>query len=331
MKLVYYWLTQAGQQLAVQVQKAFGGILREKEDFTDSQIRQDFYSSDLLVFVMATGIVVRKIAPLLQSKLTDPAVIVLGQDGKHVISLLSGHVGGANRMTREIAALLQADPVITTATDLQDVLAFDEVAVRNQLMIENSSAIKHISSALLAGKTVTLVCDHAVHNLPSYPQIVQSTQAEGDRCVVISDRLLTSTATQTLFLRPKDLVIGIGCKKDIPFLQLEHSFFDYLQTYGLSSLSVKCIATIARKQSEPAILQLCEKYQYPLQIVPDEAIKQCADLFTASAFVEQVTGLPCVAEACSYLASGCGTTLTKKIKYTGMTFAACRSAMEIYL
>ncbi len=326
MNIVYYYLTQAGEQLTERLQKTFGGVVRKKEFFTDAVLAQDFQSKDAMIFVMAIGIVVRKIAPLLRSKLTDPAVIVLGQDGRYVISLLSGHIGGANEMTNAIAALLQAEPVITTATDLQSQVAFDVVAVKNNLVIENPSVIKAVSSALIAGKCIQLQSDLPVCGVENHPQIILTESPETSCKVIISDRLFPEEKQEkpVLYLRPVDLVVGIGCKKEIPFAHLESCFLSFLQTYGYAVSSIKAIATIVRKQKEPAILQLCETYQIPLQIVSDEAIRNCRYPFEASDFVQQVTGLPAVAESCSYLASECGTVLTGKVKYTGVTLAVCR-------
>ena len=117
MKTAYFWLTPQGKQLAEQLQAHFGGTVEPKADFAEA-VRRAFADCDALVFVMATGIVVRTIAPLVQSKASDPAVLVLDQRGKHVISLLSGHLGGANAMAEQAAAYLGGEAVITTATDV---------------------------------------------------------------------------------------------------------------------------------------------------------------------------------------------------------------------
>ena len=166
----YYYLTAAGKQISESLQQQFGGVLRRKEEFTDATLAQDFQAADLLVFVLATGIAVRKLAPLLRTKCTDPAVLVVSQDQRYVISLLSGHLGGANDWTRKIAAFLHAEPVITTATDLQGQLAFDEVAKNNHLAIENISVLKQISGALLNGKSIWLQSDLPVTGTEQYPQ-----------------------------------------------------------------------------------------------------------------------------------------------------------------
>ena len=217
---------------------------------------------------------------------------MVSQDQRYVIGLLSGHLGGANDWTRKIAAFLHAEPVITTATDLQGQLAFDEVAKNNHLAIENISVLKQISGALLNGKSIWLQSDLPVTGTEQYPQISFSEQANSAGKVVISDRTQTRLETlPTLYLRPKDLVIGVGCKKSIPFVHLETCFLSFLETYRYACDSIKAMATISRKQAEPAILQLCETYHIPLQIVPDADIRACGNLFEASAFVQQVTGL----------------------------------------
>ena len=314
MKTAYFWLTPQGEQLALRLQKAFGGTVEPKAAF-DAAVRRDFAACDLLVFIMASGIAVRKIAPLVQSKAFDPAVLVLDQQGKYVISLLSGHLGGANAAARRFAAYLGGEAVITTATDVAGVPAFDLFDKQNDLVIENLHELKHISSAL------------PVEPDAFSENIVPETHPVQPCAVVISDQLRDCRAEHTLYLRPKSLVLGVGCKKNIAPEHLEQCFLRFLEEHRLSRLSVAKIATVALKQNEPAILALCEKYRIPLEIVLDDAILGCNYPFAASPFVQQVTGLPSVSEASAYLASGCGEVLTGKVKYSGVTFAACRKKL----
>lgn len=324
MKLAYFWLTHQGKQLADRIQLQFGGVVEPKEHFAET-VERDFAAYDGLIFIMATGIVVRTIASLVQSKASDPAVLVLDQQGQHVISLLSGHLGGANDLAREIAAAISADPVITTATDVQRVAAFDEIAKHNNLVIENLGILKYISSALLEGKTVELCTDLPLPKSCCLPQIQVTNQPAGEFRVVISDRILSDVQeAKTLYLRPKSLIVGVGCKRNTEPEHLASCFRELLEKYQLSSLSVAKIATIGLKRQEPAILQLCEFLGVPLEIISDDAIRNCSYPFEVSAFVRSVTGVPSVSEACSYLASGCGTMLTGKVKYAGVTLAVCR-------
>lgn len=171
MKTAYFWLTPQGKQLAEQLQAHFGGTVEPKADFAET-VRRAFTDCDALVFVMATGIVVRTIAPLVQSKASDPAVLVLDQRGKHVISLLSGHLGGANAMAEQAAAYLGGEAVITTATDVEHVPAFDLFAKENHLTIENLEELKYISGALVAGEPVSLCTAFPVEK-NAFPETVQ--------------------------------------------------------------------------------------------------------------------------------------------------------------
>ncbi|WP_455125287.1 cobalt-precorrin 5A hydrolase [Ruminococcus sp.] len=327
MKIAYFWMTQKGHDLTCRLQKAMGGIIEPKAEFPKT-VQRDFQDCDALVFVMAMGIVVRTIAPLIRSKDKDPAVIVLDQNGTFAISLLSGHLGGANYLTKRIAAAIQAQPVITTATDVQGVLSFDEVAKQNDLCIENLEELKYISGALLDGKTIDLYSELPLQT-PYFCALINVTETPTApyRVVISSNTYPPEEDVHTLFLRPKNLVIGIGCKRDTIPEHLEICFQEFLQTHHLSRLSVTTMATIQRKKREPAILALCEKYGFQLEIVPDDAIRNCGHIFEESAFVQQITGLPAVAEACSYLASDCGDALTGKVRYPGVTFAACKKSL----
>ncbi|MDE5885475.1 MAG: cobalt-precorrin 5A hydrolase [Oscillospiraceae bacterium] len=321
MKIAYFWLTSQGKSVVEKIQKGLGGQIESKQHLK-MQIAQDFEHYDALVFVMATGIVVRMLADLIQSKTTDPAVIVLDQQGKFVISLLSGHMGGANALACEIAAILGAVPVITTATDTEGLVAIDIFAKKNHLKIENPEKIKIISSTMLRNETITIYSDL---DLQDYEKIIRKIELPAQ--VMISDRIL-KVQENVLILRPKSLVIGIGCKKNITFQALESCFLELLNKNNLSVLSVFKIATISLKAQEPAILELCQKYQLVLEIIPDEKIKNASQKFESSAFVEKITGLPSVAEACSYFGSDQGESLTGKVKFSGITLAICRKKLE---
>lgn len=327
MRIAYFWITEQGYDVVTKLKQALKGDIFGKRDFK-SHVYRAFTEYDALVFVMATGIVVRTIAPLLQSKATDPAVIVIDQQGQYVISLLSGHLGGANALTRKIASILHAAPVITTATDAQGVVAFDEVAKKNGLVIENLPVLKWISGALLSGKTI---CLHSILPIDDVvlPKGISLTDGFNiSYHVVISDRITEKADNKkTLFLRPKSLVVGIGCKRHMDPMQMEKCFQEFLARYQLSPLSLCGFATIPFKQEEPSILQLCQKYSVPLLVVSTEEIQACSHLFDRSAFVESITGVPSVAQACSYLASGKGQMLSGKVTFPGITFSVCRKAL----
>ncbi len=328
MKLAYFWLTEAGESLANRLKAHFGGTVESKERFSET-FAADFGLYDGIVCIMATGIVVRKLAPLLQSKASDPAVVVLDQEGKFVISLLSGHLGGGNFLATEIAAYLGATPVITTATDVENLPAIDVIAKKNGLVIENLSAVKKISSALLAGEQAELCCTTPVEKetIPSEFQLTET--PTGQPCVIISEQNKRQNASETtLYLRPKNLVVGVGCKRGISPEQLRACLEELLKAQDLSIHSVGKIATIGLKQKEPAILALCDALSVPLEIVSEEEIQSCRYPFATSAFVKEITGVSSVAEACAYLAAKQGELLTGKVVYPGITLSICREKIQ---
>lgn len=141
-----------------------------------------FLSNEALIFVGSCGLAVRAIAPFVQSKSSDPAVLVIDETGKFVISLLSGHLGGANELTKWVAEELSATPVITTATDRRGLFAVDSWARRNGYFVSNPEKIKEVSSALLEGKTVTFCSDFPISGkVPEQLRLLQRDRSEAER------------------------------------------------------------------------------------------------------------------------------------------------------
>ena len=161
MNIAYFYMTQKGGGLVRALSETMPGDIYNKENYKDG-LRCQWDKADALVFVMASGIVVRCIAPYIQSKTSDPAVLVLDQNGRFVISLLSGHLGGANALAVKIAGLCGGTPVITTATDVAGVPAMDVFAKENGLVIENIESLKYISSAMVEKKPVAVVSERAI-------------------------------------------------------------------------------------------------------------------------------------------------------------------------
>ena len=253
---------------------------------------EHFHSSEALLFIGACGIAVRAIAPLVRDKTSDPAVLVMDEAGKHVISLLSGHLGGANVLAREISRKTGAEPVITTATDLRGVPAVDTWAKENNCAIENPEAVRHVSSAALAGKTVG---------------------------VAVTGRLLDPPFPVTLWLRPRRLVLGTGCRKDLPPEVFEEKATAFLKENGVSLLSLRAVATIDRKKDEEALKCFCEKYGIPLLAYSAEELKSVPRHFAHSDFVEKTVGVGNVCERAAVLAGG--RLLVGKTSQDGLTLA----------
>ena len=164
MNTAYFYLTGEGEQLARKLAASHPGDLYGKENFKEN-LKAGFARYDYLVCIMATGIVVRILAPLIVHKTSDPGVVVLDQKGRHAISLLSGHLGGANDLAREMAFLTGGEAIITTATDVAGELSFDTFAKKHHMAIENIGQLKHISGTLLEGKPIRVITDYDFEEL----------------------------------------------------------------------------------------------------------------------------------------------------------------------
>ena len=185
------------------------GVEVERPESVMRWAAEAFGSSDALLFIGAVGIAVRAIAPLLRSKTVDPAVVVMDELGRHVIPILSGHIGGANELALEIARRTGAQPVITTATDINGVPAIDVWAKKHDCAIENPQAIKAVSSAVLSG---------------------------GQVGVMITERDIKPPFEVTLKLRPRTLVLGAGCRRGTDAAAFERAALDFLKALEADGL-----------------------------------------------------------------------------------------------
>jgi len=262
----------------------------------------------------------------------------MDQNGRFAISLLSGHLGGANNLAREMASLSGGQAVITTATDVQGQLSFDSFAKANRMAIENIGTLKHISGALLEGRPVSVYSDIAYDELKGndllkiYPVSEAGSEAgagvlmpavvidEGFHC----DR---STAHPVLYLRPRTICAGIGCKRGMARDEIEKALMTTLRQEGLSPLSLRCICTIPLKADEPGIIGTADNLNVPLKVIPAEEIR-ALDIsslgISTSEFVQENTGVLSVSTASAYIASGRGTILCDKAKYKGITVALAK-------
>lgn len=274
-----------------------------------------FSQAEGLVFVGAAGIAVRAIAPHVRHKAADPAVVVVDEAGRFSIPLLSGHLGGANDLSRRIAALCGAVPVITTATDVRGCFAVDEWAKRQHCRIRNPEAIKSVSAAILSGGEVGICSPWPVAG--TAPRGV--TAASQEQCGV---RLSIHREADgpALHLVPAIAVLGIGCKKNTPQSALEQAFAGLLDSSRLDPLAFYKACSIDLKQSEPGLLAFCRAHGLPFETFSAQALRAVEGDFSASVFVQSITGVDNVCERSAVLGSG-GTLHLKKQAGDGVTMA----------
>ncbi|MBQ7733521.1 MAG: cobalamin biosynthesis protein [Synergistaceae bacterium] len=257
-----------------------------------------FHESRALVFVSSCGIAVRAISAHVQSKLSDPAVIVIDESAKYVIPILSGHVGGANELAGQIAGLIDSHAVITTATDLNNIIAPDSWAVNHDCVIENTDSIKHVSARLL-------------ENLPVG--------------VAVTDQIISAPYPVTLYLRPKVLVLGAGCNKGTDPDEFESSAQAFMKSSGASILSLKALASIDIKANEPALVKFSHSHKIPFITFSASELQELPGRFTSSQRVLEITGTDNICErACVKAAGENAVLLRSKFISGGMTFALAR-------
>jgi cobalt-precorrin 5A hydrolase len=351
-----------------------------------------------LVCIMATGIVVRHIAPLLRHKTEDPAVVVLDERGQFVISLVSGHAGGANRLAREVARLTGGQPVITTASDVQGKPALDVIARKAGLEIENSDRVARLMRAILEDEPIWIydperrlkkylkdypgvrwVVDDAklgcpVHTAPlssesgrelrglafesidgtpspspyrhgkgiqMLPQTAIDSTALGERGqggerrpqppagpgIWVSERS-AAAGLYCLKLRPRNLVVGIGCNRGTAAAEILELVRQVFQEGELSLLSIRNLASVDLKADEPGLLEAARALGRPIQFCSREEIDSTAVPNPSEAVAKHI-GVRSVCEATALLSAsreGRGVILIPKQKTVNVTVAVARVA-----
>ena len=318
MRCAYAAFTAKGQALAERLAVACPGSVTRcgrggmsLADWTSAQFAQN----DALIFVGAVGIAVRAIAPHCRSKAADPAVVVLDECGRFAIPLLSGHLGGANDLARRLAGICGAVPVITTATDANDVFAVDEWAKRQHCAVLEPERIKRVSGALLAGETVRFVSDWPITGTPPQGVAPAADAAQADFALTLNPQ------GEALHIVPRIAVLGVGCKRGTAQDALEAAFAAFCAERGLAPQAVAAAASVDLKQDEAGLAAFCAAHGWQMDFYTADALRSVPGSFTASRFVQGVTGVDNVCERAAVLASG-GALYTPKWARGGVTFAA---------
>ncbi|TCP55790.1 cobalt-precorrin 5A acetaldehyde-lyase [Tumebacillus sp. BK434] len=287
--------------------------------------------SGIILFI-SLGAVVRMIAPILQDKKTDPGVVVIDDRGEHAISVLSGHLGGANELTRHIAELIGASPVITTASDVQKTIPVDLFGRQFGWEIESFEHATPVSAAVVNEEPVVVVQEAGETNwwqydrpMPDHIRRVTTAEAlasagQWNAALVVTHRILEETEAQTLLkngvlYRPKTLVLGIGCNRGTELTEIEAVVQQTLEELRLSIKSVRNVATIDLKKDEAGLLALCEKYRWPLVTYTPQELNEIA-IPSPSETVFKYTGAYGVSEPASLRSAG-GTELLLEKKKAG--------------
>ena len=263
-----------------------------------------FPAVDALIFVGACGIAVRAVAPLLIGKASDPAVVVVDELGRHAISLLSGHIGGANALARRVAGLTGGEAVITTATDVNGRFAVDEWAARRGLYIADMALAKRFAAEILK-RDLPLWSDFPVEGaLPSGVFLGE----RGELGAAVSCRDVRPF-DETLLLIPRVLHLGIGCKRGTSAERIAAAVDAALKEAGLRPEAVAGAASIDVKKDEPGLLEHCARRGVPIAFYSADELRAVPGEFSSSAFVERTVGVDNVCERAAMRAAGPGARL----------------------
>lgn len=335
MKISIICFTLTGQQTGEKLKKALeeqehAVSLYTKSKYIPESIKEStkewagkqFESADGIIFIGATGIAVRSIAPYVASKKTDPAVLVTDECGKFVISLLSGHLGGANELALQAAEALHAVPIVTTATDLEGKFAVDVFAKKNNCHIFRMKEAKEVSAALLAGEKVGFYSEFPWEGeLPDglvnccglrdenwISENEPGTNVQNDNQIKSASDLFPKVGIavtihknctpflSTTHVVPQAVALGMGCRKNKEAQAVEKAAFTCLEENQIYPQAVACLASIDIKKEEPGFLALAEKMGIPFETFSSEELLAVKGEFTASSFVSRTVGVDNVCE-----------------------------------
>ncbi|OGO24982.1 MAG: precorrin-3B C(17)-methyltransferase [Chloroflexi bacterium RBG_16_50_9] len=298
-----------------------------------------------LVLIMAAGIAVRLAANELRDKHHDPGVVVVDDAGSFCISLLSGHIGGANELARRIASQLGAQPVITTASDVNGTLSLDLLGREFGWEIEDDTYLKDTSAALVNGEPVGVYQDAgepdwwpAASLLPDsitvYPSLEALQQSGASAALIITDRILGEESYRSLpkhiiIYRPKSLVLGIGCNRGTGSTAIETAVSQALSSQRLSAKCVRKIATIDLKRDEAGLFKFARDHALPVEYHDRETLRQASFPSGPSAAAVKYVGTPSVCEAAALLSSHTSHLLVPKVRSgRSVTVAVARFSFD---
>ncbi|MHB1131092.1 MAG: cobalt-precorrin 5A hydrolase [Chloroflexota bacterium] len=303
------------------------------------QIARLFAEFAGLVVFGSVGMTVRLLAPHVADKRTDPAVVVVDDAGRFAVSVLSGHLGGANELALRVAAALGAQPVVTTASEVLETVAVDLVGRRYGWRVEGREDITRVSAALVNGEAVGLYRDAGERdwwpaakplpaNLSPVACLDDLVGGAWQAALIITDRLLADWERRLppcVIYRPLSLVVGVGCNRGATAEEIETAIRTALERYGLTAASIGKFATIDVKRDEAGLQELAARWGIPVAYFSAAELASVALTPNPSATVRKWVGTPGVAEPAALLASGAEALVVPKTKTTNVAVAIART------
>lgn len=298
MKTCVLALTAEGKKMAGRIAENLEGCTLFSTEMKAANALSHLWKRyDGIICVMATGIVVRSIAPLVADKTIDPCVVVVDQRGEFAISLLSGHLGGGNRLAERVAAVTGGRAVITTASDVMGRTALDLWAKRHNLHVPDRKKLTETSARLVNGSTLTVYSTLPLVSLPA--DFSRSLDPDLADIVISYNKHMTSNS---LCCIPETLFLGLGCNRDTSLADIELSFSELCRVHNLNALAFAGMASIDLKSDEQGILQFAEKHGVKMSFFSRDELNGVKDV-SFSPVVMKSVGAQGVAEPAALLAA----------------------------
>ena len=325
MRIAIISVTSAGQKIASDL-----GLTLEMDpsvfqvDLFHKNVKStlnSIYSKyDCILGIMATGIMVRSVCHLIQNKFDDPAILVMDEKSKHIISLLSGHYGGANSLSLKLADITGSDPVITTATDVNNKMGIDTLAHKYYMDIENPSIIININKALVEGFKVKLAVP------PNYEYLFQDELLKNSYDMYSSDKIQVVFHEHESYLTPKKIVLGVGSRKGVSTDAVLSAINKVCHNLGIPPERIDIMVTADIKRNETGILKAGDDLSLPLKFVSLDDLKKFKHpQISESSFVRRMFGVPGICEPVSLMLAG----ENSKLLYRKKAFDKVTVAMAV--
>ena len=336
MKIAIISVSDKGYELSLK--------LKEKLDQDSTIIKNDlfhknvkkifpilFYEYDAIIAIMASGILIRSIAPLVESKTSDPAVLNIDDKGNFVISTLSGHLGGANSLTQKVAELIDATPVITTSTDVNKKLGIDVIARDLYFEIDNTSEILYFNKAVLDGNEISFTVnpnanfDYLYDYLNENALKINISISYSSK--ISPDEIFAEVDGHEITLKKRKLVVGIGCRRGKECVKIHDGINKSFDDLNLPLSRIDMFSSAEIKKDEIGLLELSDKMGIPINFVDLERMKmfESKDI-QKSEFVKSKFGIYGVCEPSALITAGFDSKLIyKKTSYNGVTIAVAIS------
>ena len=332
MKIAIISVSDKGQKLALNLkEKLYDDSTIIKTELYHKNVKKYFpilfNEYDAIIAIMASGILVRSIAPLIESKVTDPAILNIDDNGEFVISTLSGHLGGANKLAKKVSGLIDAIPVITTSTDVNNKLGIDVLAKDLYLSIDNTKEILFFNKAILEGREISFTVNpnKKFDYLFNY---LNDNTLEIDVSIYYSskmnmDEILVSLDEHELVLKERKIVVGIGCRRGKECEYIYNGLIKSINDLNMDLSRINMFTSAEIKKDEKGILELSDKLNIPVSFVDIDRLKLFkSNDVSKSDFVYKKFGIYGVCEPSALITAGFDSKLIyKKTLYNGVTIA----------